>query len=154
MKNQKNLSSNGNNQNETTSASIINNKSQTNRAGLRVYKIVILGVSCEQRYNNSPVIHRNLYFHSLSRSIGRRCRQIRQVSNVIRVFKQRTQQFLLIRLSHPRIPSCLMTQSVFSFSPSPLTLFHSRSLFFPAMKKTDERRKALSLSLFLSNSKL
>ncbi|KAG5678704.1 hypothetical protein PVAND_008352 [Polypedilum vanderplanki] len=46
MKNQKNVTNNGisnGNHNEITSASIINNKSQTNRAGLRVYKIVILG---------------------------------------------------------------------------------------------------------------
>lgn len=52
MKNQKNLANNNgigngnaNHHNEITSASIINNKSQTNRVGLRVYKIVILGVS-------------------------------------------------------------------------------------------------------------
>lgn len=46
MKNQKNLANsigNGGGYNDITSASIINNKSQTNRVGLRVYKIVILG---------------------------------------------------------------------------------------------------------------
>lgn len=47
-KNQKNIGnnniSNGGNHNEITSASVVNNKTQTNRAGIRVYKIVILGV--------------------------------------------------------------------------------------------------------------
>lgn len=39
----KNQIGNGSGINEISSASLMTNKSQTNRAGLRVYKIVILG---------------------------------------------------------------------------------------------------------------
>jgi transcriptional regulator with PAS, ATPase and Fis domain len=62
MKNQKNLS-NTNTQNGfneiTSAASIINNKSQTNRVGLRVYKIVILGDGGVGKSGKYPSQHPN-----------------------------------------------------------------------------------------------